>query len=97
MDGFDGGTFHVGIREARLNTQQTSSAPAARPEYLITTVNRAALLVVRSLLHRWLPGRHAVGCEYIALNRGRIDRGRIVRIVCPTWIDAPNAVTAVAS
>ena len=39
-----------------------------------TCVNRAALVVLPSLLARWLPRGHRESAEYVALNPTRHDR-----------------------
>ena len=37
-------------------------------------INRAALLLLPTILQRVLPGGRRAGCEYVALNPRRVDR-----------------------
>jgi hypothetical protein len=67
-----GGARH-GARSATSRSRSSGSlSSTARVDF--TAINRAALLVLPTILARWLPGGRRAGREYLGLNPKRADR-----------------------
>jgi hypothetical protein len=68
-------TKHGDARRQKYGGGTGRSKRMSRPDRIdFAAINRAAMMVLPTLLAQWLPGGCAEGAEYLALNPRRVDR-----------------------